>query len=163
MRPTWRDGVATLVMAVNAGVYVAFLNGGAGLPLLAGVRWTTAFVLVLGVVGGCALGRAQDLNEGRPGRAGRAYLAVTTVLGFVAFGAGLIALVTGDEALLAMMFAAVTALWAAATLRHVLGRPTGGPIGPAARTPAGRTRAGRARGVNVYDGAWPERERAGHR
>ncbi len=72
MRLTWKDAVTTVFMGVIVAVYAAFLNG-TSLWLISSARGTTAAVLVLGIVGGCALGAhwpacTRALRRDRPGR-----------------------------------------------------------------------------------------------
>jgi hypothetical protein len=54
MRLTWKDAVTTLFVAAIVAIYVTFLNG-TSLWLISSTRGTTAAVLVLDFVGGCAL------------------------------------------------------------------------------------------------------------
>ena len=54
MRLTWKDAVTTLFVAAIVAIHVTFLNG-TSLWLISSTRGTTAAVLVLGFVGGCAL------------------------------------------------------------------------------------------------------------
>ncbi|MGY1666749.1 hypothetical protein [Geodermatophilus sp. SYSU D00696] len=57
MRPTWRDALATLLVAAAVLAYVAHLVGD-DLPLLRDPRGTGAVVLVLGVAAALVPGRA---------------------------------------------------------------------------------------------------------
>lgn len=122
MRPTWKDAVATLVMAVNAGVYVAYLRG-VDLPLISSTRGTTAAVLVLGILGGCALSETGELYEAGT-RSMRIYAAITGLFGMVAFAAAVAGLISGSDIALAVLFAATVLLWLAATTRHLLISPS---------------------------------------
>ncbi len=68
MRLTWKDAVTTLFMGAIVAVYVAFLNG-TNLWLISSARGTTAAVMILGLVGGCALSAgAQSTERGLWGR-----------------------------------------------------------------------------------------------
>lgn len=117
MSLTWKDAVTTLFMGAIVAVYVAFLND-TSLWLISGARGTTAAVLVLGIVGGCALSTASDLYTGTRSRAARAYVAIPTALGVVALLAGVTGLISGSTVALAVLVATTIALWLTATVRH---------------------------------------------
>jgi hypothetical protein len=118
MRLTWKDAVATICMAATVAVYVALLQG-AGWPLVASVRGTTAAILIIGAVGGCAMGAADELYGKVRTPSLRMFVVIASILGVGALVAGVIALVTATELALAVLFAATAALWLMATLRHV--------------------------------------------
>jgi hypothetical protein len=123
---TWRDAVATIFMGAIAGIYATFL-GGTNAWLISSARGTTAAVLVLGVVGGCALGAAGDLFTGPQPRSRRAYTEIASACGVVAFAGAVIGLITGSTVALAVLVAATFALWFIATTRHALTVPPGPP------------------------------------
>ncbi|HEX9335054.1 MAG TPA: hypothetical protein VF892_04180 [Pseudonocardiaceae bacterium] len=127
MRLTWKDAVATMCMAAIVAVYVALLQG-AGWPLVASVRGTTAAILIIGAVGGCAMGAASELYGKIQTPALRMFVVIASILGVGALVSGVIALVTASELALAVVFAATAALWLMATLRHVF-TPRTPPIG----------------------------------
>jgi hypothetical protein len=122
MRLTWKDAVATVFTAGIVAIYIAFLLD-LGWPLIASVRGTTAALLVLGAVGGCALGTvgAQYGKNLQP--VARTLVVIATVLGVVALGAGIYALITASEVALAVLFGAIVALWLTATVRHAFTKP----------------------------------------
>lgn len=122
MRLTWKDAVSTLFMAAIVAAYVAFLNG-TSLWLISSARGTAAAVLVLGMVGGCALSSAADLYTGRQPASTRAFAALATVAGIIALIAAVVAMITGATAALAILVAATLALWVIATMRHALPAP----------------------------------------
>ena len=121
---TWRDLVTTLFMGAIAIIYVAFL-GGTNAWLISSARGTTAAVLILGMVGGCALSAAGDLYTQPQRRWGRAYQGIATMIGIVAFTAALIGLITGSTVALAVLVAATFTLWFIATTRHAITAPAG--------------------------------------
>lgn len=121
---TWRDGVATLFMGAIAAVYVAFLNG-TDAWLISSARGTTTAVLVLGIVGGCALSAVGEVYTAGRSRGGRAYRALATTCGVIALAAGVTGLITGGTVPLAVLVAATFALWLIATIRHALTAPAG--------------------------------------
>jgi hypothetical protein len=125
MKLTWRDTVSTLTLGVIVAVYAAYLAD-AGLWLIGGTRGTTAAVLVLGAVGGCAIGAAGDAYTGVQTTMTRVFMAAATTFGVVALGAAVIGLITASHLALAVLFGATVALWATATIRHALATP-GGP------------------------------------
>jgi hypothetical protein len=116
MRLTWKDAVSTVFMAAIVVIYVAFLNSSTAW-LISSARGTAAAVLVLGLVGGCAMSAAVDPERGT---GGRAYTGVTSVLGITALMAGVVALITASTVALAVLVAATLALWLAATVRHAI-------------------------------------------
>lgn len=122
MRLTWKDALVTLFTGAIVAVYVAFLLQ-AGWPLIESVRGAAGAILVLGTVGGCALGAVGN-QYGKMMTAGaRTLVGLATVLGVVALGAGVYALVTASTVALAVLFGATVALWATATARHAFTRP----------------------------------------
>jgi hypothetical protein len=114
---TWRDGVTTIFMAAIAVIYAAFL-GGTSAWLISSARGTTTAVLVLGMVGGCAIGAVGELYTGPQPRPARVLRAIATTLGLAALIAGIIGLVTGGTVALAVLVAATFALWLVSTPRH---------------------------------------------
>jgi hypothetical protein len=117
MRLTWKDAVTTLFTAGIVAVYVAFEVQAVG-PLIDGVRGTAAIILVLGVFGGCSFGSAGELYGKVQTPMARALMVIATVLGLVALGAAIYALVTANAVALAVLFGATIALWLTATARH---------------------------------------------
>jgi hypothetical protein len=127
MRLTWKDAVSTLFMAGIVAVYLAFLNG-TTMWLISSARGTVTAVLVLGIVGGCALSAAGDLYVGTLTRPAKVLRAIATVLGVVALTAGVVGLITGSTAWLAILFGATLALWLTATIRHAFTAPAKPPF-----------------------------------
>ncbi|WP_262379992.1 hypothetical protein [Nonomuraea sp. PA05] len=113
MRLTWKDALATVVAGVNIAIYVAFTQG-ADLPIIGSVRGAAGAILLLGVVGGCALGSAPEEHERNRGL----YVGVMSTLGGIALLAGVLALIMASELALAVLFFSTIALWFIATLRH---------------------------------------------
>ncbi|MEV0354304.1 hypothetical protein AB0H88_51920 [Nonomuraea sp. NPDC050680] len=97
---------------MNVAIYVAFLQG-ADLPIVGSVRGATGAILLLGMVGGCALSA--------PSQTRRLYMGIASTLGIIALAAGVVGLIMGSELLLAMLFSATVALWLIATVRHAFG------------------------------------------
>jgi hypothetical protein len=124
MRLTWKDAVATLFMGGIVAVYVAYLNGTSAW-LISTARGTTTAVLVLGLVGGCALGGLAEAYTGAKSRSAQAFTAVATILGLTALTAAIVGLVTGGTVALAVLVAATLALWLIATTRHASTAPAG--------------------------------------
>ena len=124
---TWRDGVTAVFMAAIAVIYAAFL-GGTSAWLISSARGTTAAVLVLGMVGGCAIGAAGDLDTGSQRRPARVLRAVATTLGLAALTAGIIGLITGSTVALAVLVVATFALWLISTARHAFTRRPGATL-----------------------------------
>lgn len=122
MRLTWKDAVTTLFMAAIVAIYATFLNG-TGLWLISSARGTTAVVLVLGFVGGCALSAANGVRSTAQPRSARVLTAIASTLGVVALIAGVIGLITGSTFTLAVLVTATIALWLIATIRHAFTAP----------------------------------------
>ncbi|MEO3859652.1 hypothetical protein [Acrocarpospora sp. B8E8] len=119
MRLTWKDAITTVVMAAVVALYVAYTQG-SDLLLASSVRWTTVSILVLGMVGGCAFGAADQLYGASRSTFTRAYTVVTTVLGVTALTAAVVGLIAASEVALTVLFAATATLWLLATVRHML-------------------------------------------
>jgi hypothetical protein len=122
MRLTWKDAVATLFMAAVVAVYVAYLNGTSAW-LISTARGTTTAVLVLGFVGGCALGGLAEAYTGAKTRSALAFTVIATILGLTALTAAIAGLITGGTVALAVLVAATLALWLVATIRHAVTAP----------------------------------------
>ena len=120
MRLTWRDGLATLLVAAAAVLYALW----AADALMAGVsiRWMTVIAFALGMAACTAnqreLGEVYGAREGP--RPSGLYVALATALGVVMLVAGILAFVLASEAMLATLVAAMIALWLIATGRHAL-------------------------------------------
>lgn len=117
MHLSWRDWLATALVAAAAIYYVMFAAGsellGASSPkLVAGVTLVLGFIASFTAV-------VYGVGEGLM-RANKVYLAVTGVLGLAALVTGLIALFTGNEATLAGLVASTVVLWVMSTVRHAL-------------------------------------------
>ena len=116
MRLPKRDLIATGLVAVAVVLYLvwaaAWAFNGTG-----GTR--TAGVAILG------LGFAASALAVVPGfdqliHGNKIYLAITSLLGFVAFAGGLQMILSANEVGLTMMMAAMMMLWAIATAHHLL-------------------------------------------
>lgn len=135
MRLTWRDGLATLLVAAAAVLYALWATGTA----MAGVstRWMTVIAFALGMAACTAnqreLGTVYGATPGVPRPPG-SYIALSTALGIVMLAAGILAFVLASEVMLATLAAAMVALWLVATGRHALtGRHLHLPAQPATR------------------------------
>ncbi|MFI9846621.1 hypothetical protein ACIHFD_57035 [Nonomuraea sp. NPDC051941] len=115
MRLTWKDALATVVAGTNIAIYVAFTQG-VDVPFIDSVRGAAGAILLLGIVGGCALSSVGEEYMGRGGP----YLHLASALGSIALITGGLVLIAGSELALALLFYATIALWLMATIRHVL-------------------------------------------
>jgi hypothetical protein len=116
MRLTWRDGLATVFVGVAALMYFLWLAG-ISVPGL-GVRGLGGVVLGLGVaasVTAVVYGVGAGLLQ-----ASKFYLVIASLIGLVALIAGVIALVSADEPMLAVLVVATVVLWVMATVRHAI-------------------------------------------
>lgn len=120
---TWRDRLATLVVAAAALLYLVWFVADDGASE-SEVRWITAIVLALGFVAS-----ASAVVPGFEGliHGSRLYLAVSSLLGLGAFVAGIAALVTGDEVWLVLLVGLTVVLWAMSTMRHAAAAPRSVP------------------------------------
>ena len=121
MRLTWRDGLATVLVAAAAVLYALW----AANALMPGVstRWMTAIAFALGMAA-CTVNQ-RELGEvygasGECPRSSGLYITLATALGIVMLAAGILAFVLASEALLATLVAAMIGLWLIATARHAL-------------------------------------------
>ncbi len=120
MRLTWRDAATVPFMAAIIAVYTAHFGGADGW-LLASTRGNATAILVLGTVGGCGLGLANELYEGKHSPAVEFYAGLATLLGLTALAAGLVALIAANGTALAVLFGATMGLWVLSTARHLFG------------------------------------------
>ena len=121
MRLTWRDGLATLLVAAAAMLYALWATN----ALMPGVstRWMTVIAFALGMAACTAnqreLGELYGATRQGPRTSGL-YIALATALGIVMLAAGIVAFVLASEAMLATLVAAMIALWLISTARHAL-------------------------------------------
>jgi hypothetical protein len=130
-----RDLLATALVAAAIVVYV-FWAIGSSLPGLASTRATGTVVLGLGFAAsaGAVVPGFETLIRGS-----RVYLAVTMLIGLVAFGAGAWMLLDGSDLALGALMGAMGLLWLIATIHHVLLSATAG--GPVPRATPGNPRS----------------------
>ncbi len=124
MKLTWKDAVATLAVGGIVAVYVAFLSGTSAW-LISSARGATTAVLVLGLAGGCALGRLAESYAGAKSPTALGFAKMATDLGMVALAAAIAGLITGGTIALAILVMATIALWIVATIRHAFTTPPG--------------------------------------
>jgi hypothetical protein len=112
----WRDGLATVFVAIGLVVYGAWVTGG-GILGLDSVGAVSLAVLGLGVAASASavLSGWDELME----RGSRLYVFGASGLGGLALGAGLWAIFGRDPAGAAVLVAATAALWAMSTARHL--------------------------------------------
>jgi hypothetical protein len=119
MRLTWKDGLASLFVGVAVVIYGLWLTE-IGVPDMS----TRALALIVFGLGwaACTINQAQmAIVYGVHGRRPpTAYVVVASVTGTAALVAGIITLVTANEAMLAALVAAMIALWAMSTIRHAI-------------------------------------------
>jgi hypothetical protein len=113
---SWRDSIATILVAIGVMVYGAWVVGVA-IPGFTEPEAVAIAILVVGI--------AASVSAVVPGFAGlihgsKPYLVGASVLGLIAFGAGACT-ITGAEPTvgLAVLILATVALWAMSTMRHV--------------------------------------------
>ncbi len=119
-----RDVVATVLVAAAVVLYWLW-EVSAPPPGVSSIRATGLAIL--------GLGFAASATAVVPGfdelvRGNKAYLAVTSLIGLVAFGAGIILLFAESETALGVLMLVMVVLWAVATAHHAL--LAGGPGHP---------------------------------
>jgi hypothetical protein len=116
MRFPKRDLIATAFVAAAGVLYVLWATGST-LPGMSGTRVTGVVVLALGFAASATavVPGFDDLMRGN-----KVYLAVTSLIGLVAFIAGVVMLLGADEAALGLVMGAMAVLWAIATIHHGL-------------------------------------------
>ncbi len=126
MRIPRRDVIATGLVAAAAVLYVLWLAD-MTLPGMSGTRATGVAIL--------GLGFAASATAVVPGfdqllHGSRAYLVASSLLGLVAFVAGVLMLWSAGSTTLAVLMAVMVTLWAVATTHHTLMARTGpSPVG----------------------------------
>lgn len=116
MRLPKRDLIATALVLVAGLLYLEWAIDVAP-PGLSGTRATGLVVL--------GLGFAASASAVVPGfdqliHGNKIYLAVTSLIGLAAFGAGMAMLLTASELALGVLMATTGVLWLIATIHHVL-------------------------------------------
>ena len=111
-----KDLIATGLVVV-AGVIYGLWALDAAPPGMSGTRVSGMVVLLLGFV---ASAGAVVPTFGELLRGNRAYLAMTSLIGLVAFVAGVAMLVSSSGAAFSVMIVAMVVLWLFATTHHVL-------------------------------------------
>jgi hypothetical protein len=122
MRLTWRrDGLATLLVATAAVLYVLWLTGtsltGTSTRVLGAAVFALGWAACSGNKAEMAIVYGVDHERRRPPML---YVVTASIVGFVALVAGVITLVSANEAMLATLVVAMAALWAIATSRHAI-------------------------------------------
>jgi hypothetical protein len=123
---TWRDYLATGFVAAAAALYLVWVNDGGFTSM--STREVAGTVFVLGIAG-CIANQGQMASVyGAAGQhhAPMGYLVATSVAGAVALVAGVAAVITANDMLLAVLVAAVVTVWLLSTARHLLtAKPNG--------------------------------------
>lgn len=116
MSLSWRDAIATALVAIGVVIYGAWVVG-TEIPGFSEPVNIALAVLILGVsasISAVVPGFDELLHGSRP------YLAIASALGLVAFGAGVWTIAAGGAATgLAVLVVATIVLWAMSTMRHV--------------------------------------------
>lgn len=115
MRLPKKDIVATALVGAAVVLYALWLFD-ATLPAMSGIRATGLVILVLGFVASAV---AVVPGFERLMHGSKTYLAVTTLLGLVAFAGGLTLVLWSSSAGLAVLVTSMAVLWAIATTHHL--------------------------------------------
>lgn len=130
MRLSWRDSIATILVAIGIVVYLAWVVG-FDIPGLTEPVGVAIAMLVLGV--------AASMSAVVPGfaellRGSKLYLVSASALGLIALGAGICTIAGADANVgLAVLALTTVLMWAMSTVRHVgVGSPRQHLQGPLA-------------------------------
>lgn len=130
MRLSWRDWIATILVAIGAVIYLAWVVGSA----IPGFTEPVAIAIAMLVVG-----VAASMSAVVPGftallRGSKLYLVSASALGLIALGAGVWTIAGADPYVgLAVLALAMLLMWAMSTMRHVgVGSPRQHLQGPVA-------------------------------
>jgi len=126
-RLTWKDGLATVFLAVAVVVFSVW-SAGASIAGISG-RGLVVTIFLLGIAG-CYTAQSQfETLYGANGttRGPLAYVALISVLGALATVAGIVALIGGGGLAVTTLLLAMVAMWVLATVRHQLRTSAGRP------------------------------------
>lgn len=112
MNLTWRDGIATVLVAAAAVVYGLWILGTVG-----GLTAEAVAVIVLGL-GFLASALAVVPGFARLMGGSKAYMATASLIGVAALVGGILTVVNGTEETLAVLVLSTLVLWGLATVRH---------------------------------------------
>lgn len=119
MKLSWHDAAATLVVAVAAGLYWAFVAN-AGLPLVSGPRVLAVVMFVLGVTACAVGGGVVPADTEAQGHSRSVWSRVFAAHGALAFALMVFVLVTGSTGALAGLTALIVGLWLVTTVRRLV-------------------------------------------
>lgn len=121
----WRDGIATLLVFAAGLLYILWVTDSAFTGL--STRTVSVLVFVLGFAGCITSGRLDAVyGTDKEARPAMPYVVTASVVGFVAFVAGILAMILGTAWMLATLVVAMGLLWVMATSLHrtdILSRP----------------------------------------
>jgi hypothetical protein len=120
MRLTWRDGVATGLVALGLAAYVEFVRVGHVLAI-ADAKGVSAIVFLAGMAAGVVGGGLAHV--GTTGSLDRVTV-VASVVGSVTLFAAAASMLVGGVVLLSVVATGTLLLWGVATVRHLVARPT---------------------------------------
>lgn len=130
MRLSWRDSIATILVAIGAVIYLAWVVGSA----IPGFTEPVAIAIAMLVLGVAASMSAVVPNFAELLRGSKLYLVSASALGVIALGAGVWTIAGADAYWgLAVLVVATLLVWAMSTTRHVgVGSPRPHLRGPVA-------------------------------
>lgn len=120
MRLSWKDGLATVLVAVAVVVFAVW-SAGASIAGISG-RGLVGAIFILGIAG-CYTAQSQfETVYGANGttRPPLAYVVLISVLGALATVAGIVALIVGGGLAVTTLLLAMIVMWILATVRHQL-------------------------------------------
>ncbi len=122
-RLTFKDALATLFTLAAVLVYVLWATETAFIDT--GTRTIALAVFALGFAGCMSNERSMTsmYAAGADRTVSMTYVVTSTLIGFVALVAGLAAMLTGTEAMVATLVVATVALWILSTVRHMMTSP----------------------------------------
>jgi hypothetical protein len=123
MRRTWRDGLATLLVAAATLFFVLWETGAAVAGTSTRVVGAIVFAFGFAACTSDQQGMASVYGAAGQRRAPMLYVVIASLLGLAALVAGVLTLVGGSDAMLATLVGAMLALWVLTTIRHAAGTP----------------------------------------
>jgi hypothetical protein len=129
---SWRDALATILVAAAGGVTLSVMNGW-GWLLIGDTRAGVIAVFVLGfsasVIGGGPVWLMAAMTRGAISNQGRLFTLLAAAMGFLALVLLVVDLFANSVALLVWATVALLALWVVATVHHTVeAKPPGGLI-----------------------------------
>ena len=113
MTLTWKDAVTTAMAATTFGLYYAMTKG-IDLPVITSYRGA---IIALGILG---IGMCAFSGGNVAAKAGNPFIVLASILGVIALLLIVYGLFTATKVAFVWLTVTILALWAIATLRHII-------------------------------------------